>query len=117
MVAALGGRLDLVRKLRARGADVNHKGWNALIYAATGGHDDVVRYLLAEGAQIDAASANGTTALMMAAREGRASTLDLLIARGRRQPPQQERRERPGLGAAGRGEPAMVDRLRRAGAR
>jgi ankyrin repeat protein len=59
MVAALGGRLDFVKKLRARGAEVNQKGWTALIYAATGGHDAVVTYLLAEGADINAVSPNG----------------------------------------------------------
>ena len=92
-------------------------GLDALIYAATGGHDEVVRYLLAEGADIDAASPNGTTALMMAAREGRASTVDLLIARGA----DVNHRNENGASAldwAQRGkDPAMVERLRRAGAR
>jgi ankyrin repeat protein len=82
MVAALGGRLDFVKKLRARGAEVNQTGWTALIYAATGGHDAVVTYLIGEGANINAKSPNGTTALMMAVRENKASTVDLLIARG-----------------------------------
>ena len=35
---------------------------------ATGGHDAVVAYLLNEGANVNAASPNGTTALMMAER-------------------------------------------------
>ena len=42
----------------------------------------MVRYLLAEGANINAVSPNGTTALMMAVREGKCSTALLLIARG-----------------------------------
>ena len=82
MIAALSGRLDLVKKLRARGAEIDGPGWTPLIYAATGGRDDVVRYLLTEGADINAASPNGTTALMMAAREGKGSTVELLVARG-----------------------------------
>ena len=117
MMAALGGRLEIARKLRARGADVNQPGWTALIYAATGGHDEVVRYLLAEGAEIDALSPNGTTALMMAVREGKRSTVELLIARGA----DVNRRNQSGASAlewARRGkEPAIVERLQRAGAR
>ena len=49
MLAALGGHLDVVKQLRAKGAQLDYSGWTPLIYAATGGHDDVVRYLLAEG--------------------------------------------------------------------
>ena len=117
MVAALSGRLDLVKKLRARGAEINATGWTPLIYAATGGRDDVVRYLLAEGADINAASPNGTTALMMAAREGKGSTVELLVARGA----DVSRRNQSGVSAldlARRAkEPAMVERLQRAGAR
>jgi ankyrin repeat protein len=41
-----------------------------------------VTYLLAEGANINALSPNGTSALMMAVREGKVSTATLLIARG-----------------------------------
>ena len=37
MIAALSGRLDLVKKLRARGAEIDGSGWTPLIYAATGG--------------------------------------------------------------------------------
>lgn len=82
MAAALNGHLDLVKKLRTRGADIDGAGWTPLIYAATGGHEAVVAYLLAEGAKIDALSPNGTSALMMAVREGKGPTATLLIARG-----------------------------------
>ncbi len=82
MVAALNGHVAVVKQLRARGAEVNFAGWTPLIYAATGGHDEIVRYLLAEGADVDAQSPNGTTALMMAVREGRPATAELLLARG-----------------------------------
>jgi ankyrin repeat protein len=82
MTAALNGHLDLVKKLRLRGADIAGTGWTPLIYASTGGHDAVVSYLLAEGANVNAVSPNGTSALMMAAREGRTSTVKLLLTRG-----------------------------------
>ncbi len=82
MCAALMGHLEIAKRLRAHGAEVNGSGWTALIYAASGGHDEIVRYLLAEGANINAVSPNGTSALMMAVRESRMSTAALLIARG-----------------------------------
>ena len=92
---------DREEAARARRRGRHRAGWTALIYAATGGHDDVVRYLLAEGANINAASPNGTTALMMAVRggphvDGRAPDR----ARRRRQSPKRERRERARLGPA-----------------
>ena len=117
MLAAISGNLEIVRKLRLRGAEINHRGWTPLIYAATGGHDPIVRYLLAEGSQVDAASPNGTTALMMAARERRHSTLELLIAHGA----EINHRNDDGASAldwAERGkDPLMAEQLRRAGAR
>jgi uncharacterized protein len=82
MAAALSGQLDLVKKLRARGAEIDGAGWTPLIYAATGGQDAVVTYLLAEGANVNAVSPNGTSALMMAVREGKGPTVTLLLARG-----------------------------------
>ncbi len=82
MGAAIGGHLEIVKKLRARGAEIGGSGWTPLIYGATGGNDAVVTYLLAEGAAINAVSPNGTTALMMAVREGKPSTVNLLLARG-----------------------------------
>ena len=82
MVAALGGYVSVVKKLLAKGADLDNPGWNALTYAATGGQNDVVRVLLDAGANVNASGPNGTTALMMAVRGGHAATVDLLLEKG-----------------------------------
>lgn len=117
MLAALNGHAGIAKALRARNAAIDGKGWTPLIYAATGGHDEMVRWLLGEGADINAASPNGTTALMMAVRENRYSTSILLIARGA----DVNRRNENGASALdwakGGGDESMVERLRRAGAR
>ena len=117
MASALSGHLDLVKKLRARGAEIDGTGWTPLIYAATGGQDAVVAYLLAEGANMNAVSPNGTSALMMAVREGKGSTVKLLIARGANVN-QRNENGATALSWALRGnEPDMVATLRRAGAK
>lgn len=82
MMAALRGDLNLARRLVELGAQVNRPGWTPLHYAATGGHIPVTRWLLEESAYIDADSPNGTTPLMMAARQARQSIVELLIAEG-----------------------------------
>jgi ankyrin repeat protein len=117
MAAALNGHLDLVKKLRQRGADVGGSGWTPLIYAATGGHDKIVEYLIAEGADVNAVSPNGTSALMMAVREGKVSTVTLLIAKGA-DVNQRTQQGATALAWAARGnEQGMAAQLRRAGAR
>lgn len=82
MLAALGGHLETVKMLIARGADVNKPGWAPLHYAATRGHLDVLRVLLEHNAYIDAASPNGTTPLMMAAFYGTPLAVKLLLEAG-----------------------------------
>ncbi len=117
MAASLNGHLAIAKTLRARGAAIDFKGWTPLSYAATGGHDDIVRWLLVEGAGVNAQSPNGTTALMMATREGKYSTALLLIDRGA----DVNLRNNDGASALDwakrNNDTALVERLQRAGAR
>lgn len=80
MIAALRGNLDWVRRLLARGAQVNHDGWSALHYAASGPNTEVLELLLQKGANIEGRSPNGTTPLMMASRYGPEASVDRLLA-------------------------------------
>jgi uncharacterized protein len=82
MIAALKGRMDFVKELIARGADVNKTGWAPLHYAAAGGHLDIMQLLLDQNAYIDAESPNGTTPLMMAAQYSSAAAVKLLLDAG-----------------------------------
>lgn len=79
MMAALRGMLPAIDQLVARGAEVNRSGWTPLHYAASGPSADAVKALLARGAQVDAASPNGSTALMMAARYGSEDAVFALV--------------------------------------
>lgn len=82
MMAALRGLADWVTHLVERGASVNRRGWTPLHYAASGPEPKVVALLLDRGAALEALSANGTTALMMASGYGAMDSADLLLARG-----------------------------------
>lgn len=82
MVAAGSGNLELVKLLVARKAQVNRSGWTPLHYAAGNGHQEIVEYLLEHSAYIDAASENGTTPLMLAARQMKPTIARLLVAEG-----------------------------------
>jgi ankyrin repeat protein len=82
MMAALRGELAWVKRLVERGAQINRSGWTPLHYAASGPDPEVVAYLLDRGAAIDAQAANGSTALMMAARYGALDAAPLLLKRG-----------------------------------
>lgn len=98
MLAALKGRLDAVRALLARQADVNKPGWAPLHYAAAGTtaqQPAIIALLLEQHAYIDAASPNGSTPLMLAAQYGSAEAVQLLLAEGA----DPELKNRLGLGA------------------
>lgn len=85
MLAAIKGRLDAVRALVARDADVNKTGWTPLHYAASGTQPEqgeIIAFLLEHHAYIDAASPNGTTPLMMAAQYGTDASVQLLLSEG-----------------------------------
>ena len=103
MMAALRGHAALAEQLIGRGAAVNRAGWTPLHYAATGPQTAMVALLLQRGADIEALSPNRSTPLMMAARYGPESSVELLLARGR-QPAgaQRHRHGRRGLRHLGR---------------
>lgn len=85
MLAAIKGRVDIVRTLIAREADVNKTGWAPLHYAASAGtpqHTQIIALLLENYAYIDATSPNGTTPLMMAAQYGSLESVQLLLDEG-----------------------------------
>jgi ankyrin repeat protein len=82
MYAALHGELDLVKMLVGRKAEVNKTGWTALHFAAANGHVEVIRFLLERHAYIDAESPNGTTPLMMAARQAQTTAVQVLVEEG-----------------------------------
>lgn len=82
MMAAIKGHAPSVKLLLERGARVDSDGWTALHYAASGGHAEVARILILRGANLDARSANGTTPVMLAARNEHFSTMELLADMG-----------------------------------
>jgi ankyrin repeat protein len=82
MLASLKGYLNICKKLIERDADVNKPGWAPLHYAATGGHISVIQMLLDNHAYIDAASPNGSTPLMMAAKYGSPAAVKQLLEAG-----------------------------------
>ena len=82
MMAAIKGHEPSVKLLLERGARVDSDGWTALHYAASGGHTGVARMLILRGANLDARSANGTTPVILAARNEHFNTMELLADMG-----------------------------------
>lgn len=78
-LAAIGGKTGIVKKLVAAGARINTPDWTPLIYACFGNHIEIVRYLIQMKADVNAASENGTTALMVAAQHGHVELVRLLL--------------------------------------
>ena len=82
MMAALKEQTALVEQLLACGAAINKPGWSPLHYAAASAKTDILAILLAHDSDLNAASPNGTTPLMMAARYGSPHSVKLLLAAG-----------------------------------
>lgn len=80
MMASLKGHLEVVRLLRSRGAEINQPGWTALHYCAWEGRTEVCSYLIEQGAEVNARAPNDASPLMMAAAQGHADAVKLLLA-------------------------------------
>lgn len=84
MLAAWKNRRAAMQWLLEHGARPNRpeREWTALHYASFAGHADLVGDLLAAGANVNARSTNGSTVVMMAAREGHGKIAQQLLAAG-----------------------------------
>ncbi len=84
MHAAWKGKLEAAGWLIDHGALVSREGkeWSALHYATFAGHDDLAKFLIQKKADVNGKSTNGSTVLMMAAREGREKIAAMLIEAG-----------------------------------
>jgi uncharacterized protein len=86
MTASRTGKVDAVKILIARGANVNfresRRGQTALMWAAAEGNTSVVEELVERGADMHAATKGGLTPLLFAVREGRMDTVRALLKAG-----------------------------------
>lgn len=84
MLAAWKKRQAALQWLLEHGARPNRPDheWTALHYATFAGHAALVDDLLAAGADVNARSTNGSTVVMMAAREGHAALARRLLEAG-----------------------------------
>ena len=79
------GDLPEVKRLIAKGAEVNAKGKygsTPLMHASMNGDREVVQELLSKGAEVNAKDNNGQTALMAASDKGQQEVKELLIKAG-----------------------------------
>ena len=82
MMAAFKHNKAAVIALLAKGAIVNRPGYTALHFSAASGDDEITKILLDHYAYIDAEAPAKYTPLMIAAREGHESTVQLLLDEG-----------------------------------
>ncbi len=84
LLASWRGHLDAVRWLLDHGAQAKRSGerWSALHYAAFSNRPEITQLLIDRGAEINARAPNGSTVLMMAAREGHEALAQQLLTAG-----------------------------------
>ena len=119
MGAATNGNLEIVKKLRAAGADIELRDWNgstALHIAILNNHTEIVQQLIDDKANIDAADKEGNTALMLAAKEGNIEIVEQLLTAKAHINMQDRIGWTALICAAQRGYPKIVQRLLQAGA-
>merc|ERR1711997_144188 len=83
--AAMYGKLDIVKTLITKGADVNVKdlaGNSALMMAAKNGHETVTEFLLSKAANVNYVNDDGYTALIYATESGQGHIVEQLKAKG-----------------------------------
>jgi ankyrin repeat protein len=81
MQATKQGDVKAVKKLLARGEDVDEKdedGATALMWAAYHGSPEITKILIEAGADVDEKDEDGITALMAAADQGHTEIVELL---------------------------------------
>lgn len=83
-LAAWKGHEDAVRWLLDHGAAARRTGmaWSALHYAVFAGQREIARLLVERGADVNARAPNGSTVLMMAAREAHEDLARILLDAG-----------------------------------
>ncbi|MHB0971133.1 MAG: ankyrin repeat domain-containing protein [Thermoanaerobaculia bacterium] len=84
--AASGGKVDMIRFLVKRGADVNYGvksgGQTALLYAIFGGHIDAVKALIELKASVNSKTKDGETPLTAAGKGDQTDIIAILKAAG-----------------------------------
>ena len=81
-LAAIKGRLNIVKFLVSHGANVNHvnaNGLTPLMMASLTGYSDTIKFLLEKGANINAVTPEGKTSLMFAVINGRIGLVKILL--------------------------------------
>ena len=84
LMASWQGQTEAVKWLLAHGAEVSRRGkeWSALHYAVFAGNREIAKLLMERGADVNGKAPNGSTVLMMAAREGHEDLARDLLAAG-----------------------------------
>jgi len=121
-LAAHKGRIEVVKYLISKGADVNfaapETGFTALTGAIAGGHADVVRVLLAAGANVNHRYEDAQfTPLITAAAEGDIAIVTMLLDAGADANARTTDGKTPLSMAVGKGDADVADLLRRRGAK
>ena len=85
MIAARNDKLQAVKYLLKQGADPslqNNDGWNLLHFASLGGNPEVIELMLGHVPNIDSITKEGSTPLMIAARNDKLQAVKYLLKQG-----------------------------------